>query len=110
MMDALAVLGVLATISAGASLPIVAIVVLGVAIALPERRRTHPIFRRAVLVAAIGVLVVDAYRASLVDCVVCVQIARIATRRGAEVDRQIAVLSFLGAALAGVLGGGAAYG
>jgi transglutaminase-like putative cysteine protease len=117
MIDALAVLGVLATLSAGAS-PLVVVVVLAIAIALPERWRAHPIVRRGALAAAMGALAIEAFRVSsgaavvpcVVECLISMQIARIATRRGAEADRQIAVLSFLGAALAGVFGGGPVYG
>src|SRR5260221_14068295 len=107
MMDALAVLGVLATLSAGAAWPLA--IALAIAIGLPERWRTREIVRRCALATTLAVLAVDAFRASagappvpcLVECVVSVQIARIATRRGAESDRQIAVLVFVGAALAG---------
>ena len=116
----LAGLGILSLISTDTlSLPVSAalLVGLGVAIALPDRARENLWIKRASTAIPLLVLIVEVAKitagapvlAAVVELSGALSIARLATRKGAQHDYQIALLALLNFIAAAVLGGGLAY-
>ena len=121
MTDALAALGVLAIVSTQAMSPwanVVVLVGLGLALAVPESFQPKNAMRQFATFAPMLLFVVQVSRLilgrSVLDVVVefaaLLQVLRVATRRGAQHDQQIIVLSLLHFVAGTVLGGGLSYG
>lgn len=120
MTDALAVIGLLALVASGKMSSAVAAVVLvglGVALALPDRWKQLSSVRLLgtalpllALVAQITRLLVGADPIPVViEFAALLQVARLATRRGAVHDHQVVLLALLHLIAGTVLGGGLTY-
>jgi transglutaminase-like putative cysteine protease len=121
MTDALAALGVLAIVSTQAMSPwanVIVLVGLALALAVPESFQPKNAMRQFATFAPMLLFVIQVSRLilgrSVLDVVVefaaLLQVLRVATRRGAQHDQQIIVLSLLHFVAGTVLGGGITYG
>jgi transglutaminase-like putative cysteine protease len=121
MTDALATLGVLAVVSTAAMGPWTdAGLILGlvVALSLPSRWQSMPVFRHVANAAPIVLFLAEAIRLIsgrspldvAIEFAATLQIIRLATRRGAAHDQQIIVLALLHFVAGTVIGGGLTYG
>lgn len=121
MTDALATLGLLALLTSGEltramtwgiSVALVAV------LAMPSRYQDHPRIRTVGMVASVLLLTTQVARLLMggdvlglaVEFAACLQVIRLATRRGAAHDQQIVLLALLHLVAGTVLGGGLAYG
>ncbi len=121
MTDALAALGVMAVVSTASLSPwtnFLLVVGLAVALAIPEGWQGRPVMRHFPTIAPLILLLVQGARLLAghspldvaVEFAALLQIARLATRRGAAHDQQIIVLALLHFIAGTVLGGGLTYG
>lgn len=121
MTDALATLGVLAVVSTSALSPwtnAFVLVVLAMALAVPESWQTKPFIKPVATLGPLLLFAVEAVRLLAghsgldvaVEFAVFLQVIRLATRRGAAHDQQIIVIALLHFVAGTVLGGGLSYG
>jgi len=120
MTDALAVIGLLALVASGKMSSAVASVVLvglAVALALPDRFKQQSVVRMLGTVLPLLALAAQVARLLagadpipvVVEFAALLQVARLATRRGAAHDHQVVLLSLLHLIAGTVLGGGLTY-
>jgi len=120
MTDALAVIGLLALVASGKMSPAIASVVLVgmvAALALPDRWKQLSMVRMLGTVLPLLALAVQVARLLtgadpipvVVEFAALLQVARLATRRGAVHDHQVVLLSLLHLIAGTVLGGGLTY-
>jgi len=120
MTDALAVIGLLALVASGKMSSAVASVVLiglALALALPDRFKQQSVVRMLGTVLPLLALVAQVARVLggadpipvVVEFAALLQVARLATRRGAAHDHQVVLLALLHLIAGTVLGGGLTY-
>lgn len=120
MTDLLATLGILCLVTSGELgrfTPAATLILLVAALAVPEPWQVHPATNRIATLAPVAVLLVQVGRLAwgapvlrtVVEFAILLQIARLATRRGAAQDQQVIVLAWLHLIAGTVLGGGLSY-